>query len=212
MLAETSNLRDDFSHSSHSSNASSVLESTEFSSCIEIEDMIRNASKVLDQKLDEIHEILNFDSQDPSSLKSPPRSNKVTKKPTFDHVLVETLPQLDTKPQFIETTKDNSTTPTTPKKGISMNFVTPSPTSEDSARSSTSNQVANLSNYSSVTSALVTLNLVSSAASHLSFRSKRRSHHAPTNISIYPVLKGNQKRHTLLHLSFLLLRRHLFQG
>ena len=75
ILAETSNLRDDFSHSSHSSNASSVLESTEFSSCIEIQDMIRNASKVLDQKLDEIHEILNFDSQDPSSLKSPPLSN-----------------------------------------------------------------------------------------------------------------------------------------
>ena len=173
MLAETSNLRDDFSHSSHSSNAS-----TEFSSCIEIEDMIRNASKVLDQKRDEIHEILNFDSQDPSSFKSPPLSNEVTKEHAFDHV---------------ETTKDNSMAPTTPKKGISMNFVTPSPTSEDSARSSTSNQVANLSSCSSVASALATLTLVSNAASHSSFRPKRRSHHAPTNIPIYPLFKRESK-------------------
>ena len=74
-----------------------------------------------------------------------------------------------------------------------MNFVTPSPTSEDSERSSTSNQVANFSNCSSAASALATLTLVSNDASHSSFRSKRRSHHAPTNIPIYPLFKRESK-------------------
>ena len=74
-----------------------------------------------------------------------------------------------------------------------MNFVTPSPTSEESARSSTSNQVAHSSKYSSVASALVALNLASNAASCSSFRPKRRSHHAPTNTSICPPLKRESK-------------------
>ena len=143
--------------------------------------MISSASETLDRKL---NEILNFNS-DPSSLKLPLPSTGVTRKPIFDHVLVEPLPQLDTKPQFveeklkpqsnhlplkkrlihrienegssdvqegqhasnaeshIETTKDNSMTPMALKRGTSINLVTPSPTSDDNARSSTSNQVAN---------------------------------------------------------------------
>ena len=81
----------------------------------------------------------------------------------------------------------------TPKRGISMNFVTPSPTSEESTRSSTSCQVVHSSKYSSAMSALVAFNLASNAASHSSFRPKRRSHHAPTNTSIYPPLKRESK-------------------
>ena len=76
----------------------------------------------------------------------------------------------------------------TPKKGISMNLVTPSSTSEESTRPSTANQVAHLSKCSSAASALVALNLASNSASYNSFRPKRRSHHAPTNTSIYPPL------------------------
>ena len=81
----------------------------------------------------------------------------------------------------------------TPKKEISANFVTPSPTSEESTRPSTSNQVANLSKHASAALALVALNLASNAASYSSFRPKRRSHHEPTNTSICPPLKRESK-------------------
>ena len=52
-------------------------------------------------------------------------------------------------------------------------------------------------------SALLTLNLVSNAASHSSFRPKRRSHYAPVNISICPPLKreSNASHFTSLSLS-----------
>ena len=300
-------IRDDFSCSSYSS------ECTELSSCLRIEHVILDASKVLDEKL---NEIMNFDSHSSSELSSLElllHCDNMTKKPSCDHTLVEPLPQLDVKPQFFEEKwkpegthlpfkkrftcdmkqedltklqevnnkpqefihhidkkiQDNTTSAThdmtlndriqddmtpskkfsfncishsrptstcaaptpkcvaisstcvtpaskcatpssncvtprsicvtatsdlgTPKKGISMNLVTPSPTSEESARSSTSNQVAHSSKYSSVASALVALNLASNAASHSSFRPKRRSHHSPTNTSIYPPLKRKSK-------------------
>lgn len=94
----------------------------------------------------------------------------------------------------------NNTTPEAPKRGVSINLVTPSPTSDEDTRTSTSNRVAN--SYSA-TSALITLNLVSNAASHSSFSLKRRSYHAPANISIYPTLerRSNASHFTLPSLS-----------
>ena len=62
LLNETSKIRDDFSCSSYSS------ESTEFSSCLRIEQIILDESKILDEKL---NEIMNFDSHSPSSPKDP---------------------------------------------------------------------------------------------------------------------------------------------
>ena len=101
----------------------------------------------------------------------------------------------------IKTAKDNSETHATPKRGISMNLVTPSPTLEENARLLASNRIANSSSYSSATLALVTLNLVSNAASHSSFRPKRRSHHAPTDTSIYSPLKRESKASCFTSLS-----------
>ena len=43
--------------------------------------------------------------------------------------------------------------------------------------------------HSTITSALLFLNLASNAASYSSLRTKRRSHHAPNNIGTYPPSK-----------------------
>ena len=84
-------------------------------------------------------------------------------------------------------------TPAAPSKKVSFDCVTPSPTSNKREGTSSSNQVANSTAYSSVTAALLALNLASNATSHSSFRPKRRSHHAPNGTSIFPPLKRESK-------------------
>ena len=178
----------------------------------------------------------------------------------------EVIYQTSSAESPIRLTKDTSTTPATPKRGVSMNLATPSPTldgdertlapsspsilqserpskggiidspkemdenqhssqdelspllekhleskslvkstkaplndgtmlSEDeatnpsSSSSKPSSKPKKHSNVSLVASAIVASTLASNASSHPSFRPKRRSHHAPTNIQIYPPLK-----------------------
>ena len=60
ILAATSHLKDDCSHSSH---CSSTSECSEFSSCKEVEELINNASKLIDNKLKETRDLdLKFKS------------------------------------------------------------------------------------------------------------------------------------------------------
>lgn len=100
VLTEISNLRDDFSCSSYSSSASCTSESAEFPSCRWIKHINSD-------------EILNFDFKDQVLRSHPSMTSKhkdprlkssaeATAKPIFDYSLVEPLPQLDMKPQFVE--------------------------------------------------------------------------------------------------------------
>ena len=78
--------------------------------------------------------------------------------------------------------------PSIPRKGMiaSNNLITPSPQSKEELKPSTS-KVA--SPHCTIASALLILNLASNAASHSSLRPQRRSHYAPTSISICHNLK-----------------------
>ena len=71
------------------------------------------------------------------------------------------------------------------------NFVTRSRASKQDKRPSspTADRTATNYSHSTITSALLVLNLASNYASHSSFRPKRRPHHSPTNINTYPLLK-----------------------
>ena len=63
------------------------------------------------------------------------------------------------------------------------NIVTPSPPSKEELKPSTSKVDAS---HSAITSTLLVLSLRSNPSSHSSLRPKRRSHHTPNNISMYP--------------------------
>ena len=62
------------------------------------------------------------------------------------------------------------------------NFMTPYPSSKQDRRPSKVTP-----SYSEIAPALLVFNLASNAASHSSLRPKRKSYHAPSNISIYLV-------------------------
>ena len=109
-MTEAYDLRDDFSCPFYSSSASCASKSAEFSSYSRINKIISNISEELDRS---INEILCFNSKEQGLHPNPfatskhkdPRlrsSTKATRKPIFDHVLVEPLPQLDMKPCFIK--------------------------------------------------------------------------------------------------------------
>ena len=90
--------------------------------------------------------------------------------------------------QKVTSAKNN---PFAPKKAMieNKNIVTLLPVSEKVLTSSSLKFTSSHPSYSTVASSLVALNLASNAASHSSFRPKRRSHHVPTCAKDHPPIK-----------------------